>query len=246
MTSDQLKKRLDDQGRRAQEKLAKELGFASVEAMRASVAKNAKKAAPAASAKPAGKPAASTEEVPPAAEAPGGKSSKSSRKAEQFRQNWLETRREAKALREQLEAKEVEMKLREAAMRVGITDTDFALTLFDRHLSGLSEEQTTSFDERAFFEGLRAERPYLFANTATPAVPAAPPPKPSVAATTGVTASSGSAGGSAPSPPSPATVTQRQADVGKFDATKAKPAEVQKRMQELGLNPNNIQLSGKN
>lgn len=86
-------------------------------------------------------------------------------------------RREALSTNDSLRA---EMALREAALRAGVEDTEYALHLLRQHLGTLSPADMQSFDENGFFAGLKKTRPHLFNVQQQPANTspvAAPPPK---------------------------------------------------------------------
>jgi len=66
------------------------------------------------------------------------------------------------------------------ATKVGIVDTDYALTLLTRKVGAMSEAEAANFDPKAFFEGLRSEKPALFGTVpsgATTGAGAAPKPQ---------------------------------------------------------------------
>lgn len=119
-------------------------------------------------------------------------------------------------LQRQLEAKEAEMTLREAAVSHGVRDVDYALRLLQRELDGKSEAELQSFNEAEFFgKKLRGSHPYLFGETVMPA-------------TTGT-------GATGPAAPKAADVQTAQGQAGHFDARKATAEEFQKEMRRRGL-----------
>jgi hypothetical protein len=121
-----------------------------------------------------------------------------------------------------LDAKDAEMSLREVAVSKGVRDVDYAVRLLTRHLEGQDEVALSSFDEAAYFEGLRASHPYLFGEVAVPAT-------------------TGTAGGaSAPAAPAPGTAAQQIAKNGTFDARTASADEFKKRLAQLGINSNRL------
>jgi hypothetical protein len=178
---------------KGQLKLAQELGFESVDAMKAHFA--AQKAAPASTrlaangarnSKPAPKPSQRREreedEPPPAqSTAPQIQSRDkvverlSREKAELAEKNARIAREKARAeksareARRELDAKEAEVQLKVTAVQCGIQDVDYALVLLQRHCGGKGAEELRTFDERKFFEGLRATHPLLFGEVVRPA-----------------------------------------------------------------------------
>lgn len=120
-----------------------------------------------------------------------------------------------KELQRQLDAKEAEMELREAAVIAGIKDPDYAIRLLTRSLENKSEEDLEKFDHAKFFSELRGSHPYLFGEVAKPA-------------TTGT-------GVGAPAAPKPGEATSANAQNGKVDATKMKPEEFREYLARRGL-----------
>lgn len=127
------------------------------------------------------------------------------------------TQAEAKRLKDQLDAKDAEMALREIAVAAGVTDVDYALRLYYRDVEGKSEEELKQLDERTYFTGLRATKPYLFNEVVKPA-------------------NTGPGAGGAPTAPKPGQVTTTTANNGSFDGRKASPKEVEERLRRMGLN----------
>lgn len=133
-------------------------------------------------------------------------------------QKYTQADAERKKLKEDLDAKEAEMHLRELAVSTGVTDVDYALRLFNREVESKSEAELAKFNEKEFFSGLRATRPYLFGETVRPA-------------TTGPGAQG------APPAQRPGQVQQQAAGGGAFDARNAKPGEIQDRLRKMGITP---------
>jgi len=92
-------------------------------------------------------------------------------------------------------------------------------------MAGKTEEELSKFDRKAFFDGIRKDRPYLFGERVQPA-------------TTGTNGAA--ADGSDPKTPAAGAPVVEVAKEQRFDAMKAKPEEVQARMNKLGLNPNQL------
>lgn len=83
-------------------------------------------------------------------------------KISQLNKDLTDSRREAENAKGELEEYKVVHEIAEAAMRVGVTDTDYAVELFRRHASKLGDNEEP--DVNAFFEGLKNDpkRRYLF------------------------------------------------------------------------------------
>jgi hypothetical protein len=132
-----------------------------------------------------------------------------------FQRKAAESDRRTREIRRKLEAKEAEIALHDAAYAVGIKDVDYAQRLLTRHVAGLDEKALKSFDERAFFEGLREARPYLFGEIVRPA-------------TTGT-------GAGAPPSRQPGTVAKDAAASKQIDATKMTREEYAEHIRKLGF-----------
>lgn len=132
---------------------------------------------------------------------------------------WRAGEKRRRGTQRQLAAKEAEMELREVAIQAGIKDVDYSIRLLTRHLSGKTEDDLASFDEQSFFSGLREDRPYLFGESVMPANTGSDPAN----------------SGQDPAAPGPDQTQQVEAESSQFDARKAKPEEIAKRYQELGL-----------
>jgi len=126
-------------------------------------------------------------------------------------------------LQRQLDAKDAEISLREAAVACGVRDIDYAIRLLTRHLEGQDEAALQGFDERKFFEGLRAEKPYLFGEAV-------------VAAHTG-TAGAPPTGNGAPPVPPPGSTAAAAAQGAQVDARKMSREQFAARLAKMGLNP---------
>ena len=103
-------------------------------------------------------------------------------------------RRRAERERDAIQARSA---LERIAGRVGVKDTDYAITLYERHCQGKTEEELGKMDEEAFFKGLRQSHGYIFGETVVPAttgtagaVPGAHTPP----STAGTAAAAGQAG----------------------------------------------------
>lgn len=149
-----------------------------------------------------------------------------------MRKQWRVETRKRRELEAQLQAKDAEIGLREECYRAGVKDVDYVIRLLTRELQGKTQEEITKFDRNAFYESTRKDKPYLFGETV-------------VAATTGTGGETTkkidgtvqpSANG-APAAPAPGAAAVVEAEKKQFDARTAKPAEVQQRLRELGLNP---------
>ena len=122
-------------------------------------------------------------------------------------------------LQEALDAKEAEATLRETAVGLGVKDVDYALRLLTRELEGKDEAAMAAFDERAFFDGLRKTKPYLFGETVLPAT-------------------TGPGAGAAPPAPKPGQVQTDNARNGHLDARKMNGQEFNELLRKRGLDPN--------
>jgi len=138
------------------------------------------------------------------------------------RKNWRAEERKRREYQRQLDAKDAEMGLREEMYQFGVTDVDYGLRLLTRELEGKSEDEISAFDRKAFFDGVRGQRPYLFGEKVT-------------AATTGTNGAD--ATGTAPAAPAPGAAAGAAAAAQQFNARDAKPTDVQARLKALGLNP---------
>ena len=138
---------------------------------------------------------------------------KLTRERDTFAQKYQQSAQELKTYREQLDAKDAEMQLRELAVSKGVKDVDYALRLYFREA-----EKGEPVDEGTFFESLRKEKPYLYGETVRPAT-------------------TGTGAGTAPTAPKPGQTTQQAAGAGQFDARKASPTELKERLAKMGLNP---------
>lgn len=121
-------------------------------------------------------------------------------------------------LQEALDAKEAEAALRETAVGLGVKDVDYALRLLTRELENKDESELAKFDERAFFEGLRKAKPYLFGELVQPAT-------------------TGTGIGAAPAAPKPGAVTAETAKNGQTDARKMNQQEFSELLRKRGINP---------
>lgn len=242
-----------EQRERGQLSLAKELGYNSVEEMKAAAARSTRSGArtPDRGAPPSRRddrrpapPAARTArpaEEPESRPAPTGKQlsqreidriarerAELEEKNRRLGRDKARREKEARELRRELDAKEAEMELKISAIQIGITDPDYALVLLKRHLSGRPSEELAAFNERSFFAGLRKTHPILFNEATAPA-------------NTGT-------GGSAtedrtetkPGAPGPKTNTAPQGNgAGALDARRMTTEELNKLLQSRGLqNPN--------
>ncbi len=189
------KKRTEKAANDSLEARAKSLGFANAEEM-FTAAESTRRPAPkgddtvtkpATQSKPSPKP---VPRVPVAPTRPAASASTIDRKAERWkaekerlqRVNATEARKRKDAERTS-DALRAEISLREVAIRAGVVDVDYALTLVKRELAGKTQEELKTFDEVKFFEGLRTSKPVLFsvelrpAHTGSTATPPPAPPK---------------------------------------------------------------------
>lgn len=126
--------------------------------------------------------------------------------------------RKAANMAKKIEAMETDQELREVAIKEGVQDVDYAMTILQRNLNEKSEAELRNFNEVDFFKGLRSTHGYLFGERVEPA-------------------STSKALNNEPAPPPSATQTQRQI------INQAKPpagkqtniGSVHSRLAELGL-----------
>lgn len=130
--------------------------------------------------------------------------------------------KQRRLLERQLAAKDAEMELRDELHSFGVADVDYGIRLLTRALQGKSEEELAKFDRKAFFEGIRQDRPYLFGERVQPATTGTNGAKPD---------------GSNPVTPPAGGPAAAAAEANKFDARKATPQEVSDKLKSLGLNP---------
>lgn len=204
------------------EAILKAAGFGTLEDALAA-ARLAKAEAEAMKARQAVKPEG---EEPKAEEKPKASAKETERlakEAEQLRKQLAEyqrrTRFEERKRREMqrtIDAKEAEMSIREAAVRAGIQDVDYAVTLVERNLQSKPDEELEKFNEFEFFKGLKDSHPYLFGETRK-------------AANTG---NSPSAQGN---PPPAGAAAKAEAEAGQMDATKLSKSEFLAYLRKKGL-----------
>lgn len=164
-------------GAAAQRKLAAEMGFASVDEMKAAAArlKNAPKA------QPQQKTAAQPKPTAPQAPAAPRQSENSDvlamqrelselrAKNEKLAREKARAERTARERQRQSLASQAESELRSIAAAEGITDLEYAIHLIRQHTNGMDEAKLRAFDERAYFRSLRNKYPYLFNQVQQPA-----------------------------------------------------------------------------
>lgn len=129
-----------------------------------------------------------------------------------------EWQKRAKAAQDETDGVRAEMHLRTLAAGVGVQEIDYALQLFSREVERLTPEQAQTFDERAFFEGLRKSKPYLFGETVQPAT-------------------TGTGVGGAPTPPRPNQVAAANGANGRVDVRKMNPQQLAVELAKRGINP---------
>lgn len=135
-----------------------------------------------------------------------------------YAQSAKEWQGKAREYQAEVDAVRAEMHLRTIASGCGVQDIDYAITLFSREVERLTPEQAATFDEKAFFEGLRKSKPLLFGEAVVPA-------------------HTGTGVGGAPTPPKPGAVAAQNGANGKFDARKANPREYAAELAKRGINP---------
>lgn len=143
---------------------------------------------------------------------------KSQEQLERERRQRIKAERSAKASQARLDAEQGRMSLERVATKNGIVDPDYAITLLTRHLEGKSEEELRTFDEAAYFNGLRKTHSYLFGETTVPA-------------------STGIGGNGSPHAPKPHEVTQQNGQNGALDARTMTQEQYEKHLRSKGLTP---------
>lgn len=200
-----IKRQERDRGRKAAEAAmeakAKELGFDSMEDMMAA-AKTSTKI----------KRRTANAGTPPTPEEPARRVDSD----ELRRVNRARAREEAKrkAAEQRVQALEAEVELRTAAAKAGVKDVEYAIELLRRDVRKKTEEELQSYDENAFFTGLRKTHPYLFG---VESAPAHSDPTPAGAAPTGDGAPPKPEGGDTPAP-APTPVDARKMSREEYDA----------------------------
>ena len=162
--------------RKALEALARDLGYSSVEEMRAK-----------ARAGSTPRPPDGTPKPPDGARPPDEQHRNNRREAQLQRERdelQAKAAREARAARkaqERIDAMQVEMALREKLTASGVKKVKLALHMIEDHIDSMSDEQLATYNEDALIDGWRKTDPYLFdtitqpANTG-PGAGAPPPP----------------------------------------------------------------------
>jgi hypothetical protein len=135
-----------------------------------------------------------------------------------YAQQATDFRKQVDEAKAETDAVKAEMYLRTVAAGVGIQDIDYAITLFSREVEKMTPEQAETFDEKAWFAGLRSSKPILFGEAVVP-----------------VTTGTGTGG--APKPPGPATVSTQNGQNGRADARKMNPAEYRAELARRGITP---------
>jgi hypothetical protein len=221
-------KRLKDEARErgrkeALEELAKQNGYASVDAMLTSL-------------KPRQQPPSNVrddeeEELPKQPKQPDDRQEPKSvramardrdrlqRELDQLKRRYESESSRRKELQTAIDATEAEMELRVMATRAGVHDVDYAITLLTRTLEGKSEAELDAFDGQKFFDGLHTTHPYLFKEVSVPAT-------------------TGTGVGNAPSALKPGEAAQTVARNSQTDARKMSADEYRKYLAAKGLQIN--------
>lgn len=193
---------------------AKKLGFKSHADLMAAAAEAKRKPAAAAPAEPAA--------AAPAAPSNDEGLTKAELRRKRLAKKLLRTKKQLAKQREANETRAAEFEVREAAIRAGVQDVDYALQLFRRHIAKMTKAELSAFDEHAWFAtDLRKSHPYLYGTVTRPAdtgpgAKDAPPP-------------------SAVTPPAAPAVTVKGADDGQIDARKMSRKEYTDYLRSKGL-----------
>lgn len=175
-----IKREEREKGRRAAltalDSEAKSLGYASHEDMMQKLKANrGRPSAPAVRTAPTA-PAESDDDQTPAPAPSKGRQTRAERelaRAQEQRRAANRARsaaeKRARVLQRQREADQAEHALRLVAVGQGVKDTDYALTILQRKLSGMSQADLDKFDEEKFFStDLRKTHPYLYGESTQP------------------------------------------------------------------------------
>ena len=212
MTREALRKMGEDTARKANEKLAKEMGFGTVDEMKAAFQKNAERAAAEAEQARARRPAAATAEQ---------RQQQLQAERDEFAKKAAAESRAARRAQEEVEHTKAEMQTREQFIRNGVVDIDVAKFLFEKHLDEIEEDEIEEYNKdfagkmSALLEGWKKTKPYLFNRVEVPA-------------TTGP-------GGGTPKPPPAGSSLGAAADGGKVDCSKMTPEEFQQYLAKQGI-----------
>ena len=115
-------------------------------------------------------------------------------------------------------AAETRALLTRLAAEKGIKHPEYALIEWQKEVENLSSEALDQFDHGAFFDGLRATKPFLFGEVTASVMPA----------TTGT-------GIGRPTAPSPVAVAKAAAEAGKIDAMKMTASEFSDYKRRMGI-----------
>jgi hypothetical protein len=211
MPESAFKKMREEEGKKAERRLAKEAGYESVEEYREAV--KALKTRPSANRAPPTTPPAQPDNRTPK---PGDKDTNRLRRdMDRMKQSLAQENKQRRLAERELYATQAEMALRDVAYQEGVKDADYAIRLYTRSLEGKTEEECNKSDERTFFRELKKSHPYLYGERTVPA-------------TTGVNASP-------PPPPSPTDVNRNVVDVGKVDARRMNDQQFAEHLKKLGI-----------
>ncbi len=227
-------------GAAAQRKLAAEMGFGSVDEMKAAAArmKNPPKVQqtqarpqqqnkPASPASQPGPQAVSADTTALQREVMDLRSKNEKLAREKARAERTSRERQRQSL-----ASQAESELRSIAAGEGITDLEYAIHLIRQHTNGMDEAKLRAFDERAYFRNLRGKYPYLFNQVQQPANSGLP--ENPGAARTGSSVQMAVGEQRANQPPAPAP---RQPG-GRVDTSKMSRGEFQEYLRGKGISTN--------
>lgn len=225
----------------AQRKLAAEMGFSSVDEMKAAAGKMKQAArAPAPQAnkpKPQGgqsqgaAPAQRTQPEAHDTSALQRELSELRAKNEKLAREKARAERTARERQRESLAAQAKSELRSIAASEGIVDSEYAIHLVMQHTEGWDEASLKKFDERTFFRNLRTKHPYLFGQVQQPANSGLPenPGAPKIGGSVQI-ANETQRG----TPPQPAP---RQPG-GRVDTSKMSPREFQDYLRSKGVSIN--------
>ena len=125
--------------------------------------------------------------------------------------------KQTRQLQRDLEKGNVERQLERAAIKAGVRDVDYSITLLKRRIKGKTAEELQNFDEAKYFsEELRSSHPYLYEAEVEPAT-------------------TGPSGNAAAAPPKAAPASTPKPGNGATDARDLPRAEFDKLLEKHGL-----------
>lgn len=226
-------KKIKDEARQkgtrdGQSQVLKDLGFDSVDAVKAALKRKHRRAATKTDDSPPADDPADTSATDAATDSADVKQLRREIRRMQRHVRQLEKRNadltkearsgknRARNLKIERDALQAEMEVRQAAALAGVKDIDYGMAVLVKKLSTMSEDEAKEFDANKYFGGeFKKAYPYLFGETTQP-----------------VTTGSGT---DAPTAPNPGAANQANGAGSKVDATKMKTEEFQEHLRSRGL-----------